>query len=301
MRGFIAGLLVLVGLLLVPLADLGIWTQRQILPTDAFTDMAAEVLDQDPVQAALSTRLVDELVAREPRLGLGRPVIEPAMRQVLDTPQFEQVFRGAVGGMHAQLERGDDQLSLNLDGMLPILKSLVAQVNEGVASQIPDAVGLPEIVVLRQDQVPQLWFGVEVTRQASWVFPLLMLLAFAAAIVVASKRALTLVVIGFGTAFVCLLVILALRTGRDVLSDVAGEQVNVDAFFAGYDVITDLLVNQTLVLGILGIVAAAIGVVLMVVDPPSSGRRRPRAPQVRDSYPEQTRVLPAPGVPPRRP
>ncbi|MEX2253884.1 MAG: hypothetical protein WEC34_00450 [Acidimicrobiia bacterium] len=287
MRGFIAGLLVLVGLFLVPFADLGIWTQRQILPTDEFTDMAAEILDQDPVQAALVTRLVDELVAREPRLALGRVVIDPAMRQVIDTPQFEAVFRTAVGGMHAQLMRGDDQLSLNLDAMLPILEDLVAQVNQGVADQIPDAVGLPDIVVVRKDQVPQLWFGVDVTREASWVFPVLMLLAFAAAIVVASKRALTLVVIGFGSAFVCLLVILALRTGRDMLSNVAGDAVNVDAFDAGYGVITDLLVNQTLVFGVVGIVAAGVGVVLMVVDTSTrrphggrgrSGRARPGRP-----------------------
>jgi hypothetical protein len=277
MRNFVAGVLVLVGLLLVPFADLGIWTRRQVLPTDAFVDMGSDILDRDPVQAALAERLVDELIALEPQLGVGRVVLEPAMRQVLDTEQFDAVFRLAVGNMHAQLERGDDQLSLDLDGMLPILRDLVAQVNGDLANQIPTSVGLPDIVVLREDQVPQLWFGVEVTRQASLLFPVLMVVAFAAALVVASKRAVMLVVIGFGAAFMCLLVVLALRTGREMLSNVVGDQVDVEAFNAGYDVVTDMLVNQTLVFGVLGIVAAGIGVVLMVVDMPSSRRGRSRA------------------------
>ena len=42
------------GLALVPFADLGIWTRRVILPTDAFTDLATEVVTQDPVQVALT-------------------------------------------------------------------------------------------------------------------------------------------------------------------------------------------------------------------------------------------------------
>ena len=107
------------------------------------------------------------------------------MREVLATSQFEQIFRLAVSDMHAQLERGDDQLQLNLDAMLPILRSLVAKVSGGLANQIPDSAGLPSITVVRKDQVPQVWFGVQVTREASWVFPLLMLLAFAAAIAIA--------------------------------------------------------------------------------------------------------------------
>jgi len=264
MRGFVAGLLVLAGLVLVPFADLGIWTRREILPTEAFTDLATEIVTQDAVQDALAKRLADELVARQPRLGLGRFVLEPAMRQALDTPQFEAIFRTAVTSTHGQLERGDDQLSLNLDAMLPIVRDLVAQVDAGVASNIPDSAGLPEITFLRKDQVPQLWFGVVVTRHASWLLPILMVLAFAGAVMVARKRALTLVIAGFGMAFVCLLLALALRVGRDMLSNVVGPEVDVRAFDAGYDVVTDSIVTQTLALGVVGLVSAGVGVVLMV-------------------------------------
>jgi hypothetical protein len=38
MRRFAAGLLAFVGLLLVPLADAGVWTQRELLDTASFTE-----------------------------------------------------------------------------------------------------------------------------------------------------------------------------------------------------------------------------------------------------------------------
>jgi hypothetical protein len=265
MRGFIAGVLVFIGLVLVPFATVGIWVRREILPTDAFTDLATEVVQDDAVSDALANRFLDELEKQEPRLALGRVVLEPATRQAIGTPQFEQIFRTAVGDMHAQLLRGDDELSLNLDALLPVVRDTVAQVNTSIANQIPTSAGLPAITVVRKDNVPQLWFGVEVTREASWVFPVLMLVAFASAVLIAEKRAIVLMISGFGMAFVCLVIGLALRTGRDFLSDYVGSVVDVRAFNAGYDIVTDSLVNQTLLLGLVGLAAGVAGVVWLLV------------------------------------
>ena len=264
MRGLIAGLLLLVGLALVPLANIGVWTRRELLPSHSFTDLATQVVEKDAVKNALAARLVDELVARESRLRFGRFLLEPAVREVLDTDQFRTVFRTAVAATHDQLERGDDQLSLELDALMPIVRNLVAQVDAGLASRLPESIGLPSIEIVSREQVPQLWLGVEVTREASWVFPVLMVLALAGAVVVAERRALMLMIAGFGVAFVCLVMVLALRTGRDLLSDVVGPQVDVEAFDAGYDMVTESLVVQTLVFGVGGLVAAAVGVVLVV-------------------------------------
>jgi hypothetical protein len=265
MRGFIAGVLVVFGLVLVPFAVLGVWMQREILPTDAFTDLSTEIVRQEPVRDALANRFLDELQEREPRLALGRIVLEPAVQQAIQTPQFEQAFRTSVGTMHEQLVDGDDQLSLNLDSLLPIVKDLVAEVNTTVANQIPTSAGLPEITVVRKDDAPQIWFGVEVTREASWVFPLFMVIVFAGAVLISSKRALTLIISGFGVAFICLLFGLALRTGRDLLSDYVGSVVDVAAFDAGYDVVTDSIVGQALLVGLVGLVAGIAGVVWLLV------------------------------------
>ena len=281
MRGFVAGALVLVGLVLVPFATVGIWMQRQILPTDAFADLATEVVQDDAVSDALANRFLDELENREPQLALGRVVLEPAVKQAIGTPQFEQIFRVAVSDMHDQLLRGDDQLSLDLDALLPVVKSFAAQVDDSIADQIPTSAGLPAITVVRKDQVPQLWFGVQVTREASWVFPVLMVVALAGAVVIAEKRALVLIFAGFGVAFVCLVIGLALRTGRDFLSDYVGSIVDVRAFNAGYDIVTDSLVNQTLLLGLAGLAAGVAGVVWLLVG---------RSPQRRSPTPTRPAV-----------
>jgi hypothetical protein len=265
MRGFVAGVLIVVGLLLVPLADLGLWTQREVLSTSEFTALSTEVLDQQEVRDALANRLADELVTQVPQLGVGRFVLVPALGQALGTTQFEGIFERAVADMHAQLERGDDQLTLNLDAILPLVREIVANVDSGLASRIPQETGLAKITVVTKDNAPHLWLGVDIARSASWVVPLLALLCLALGVAVASNRALALVLAGLGLTAVALLVVVALKVGREPLSNVAGPEVDVNAFNAGYDVVTESLVVQTAVLGLVGLVVALIGIVLSVV------------------------------------
>jgi hypothetical protein len=262
MRGFLAGVLILVGLLLVPLANLGVWTQREVLSTDAFTTLSTDVLDQSDVREALANRIADELERQVPELALGRFVLVPALGEVIGSRQFGGIFERAVADMHAQLERGDDQLTLNLDAMLPLVRELVANVDGGLASRIPQQTGIAAITVVKKDNVPQLWLGVDVAREASWLFPALALLALAAGVAVARRRALALVFAGLGLAALALLMVVALKVGQEPLSNVAGPAVDQNAFDAGYHVVTESLVVQTAVLGIVGLVAAMIGVVV---------------------------------------
>ncbi len=61
---------------------------------------------------------------------------------------------------------------------------------------------------------------------------------------------------------ISLLMVVVLKAGRGPLSNVAGREVDVSAFNAGYDVVTKSLVVQTAVLGVIGLVAALIGIVV---------------------------------------
>jgi len=272
MRAFLAGLLLAVGLVLLPLGDLGLWTQRQLVPTDAFIDLTTDVLGEPDVQQALAERLTEELVAREPRLGVSQGLLTPAIRRAIDTHAFESVLRFSVGGMHAQLRRGDDQLSLDFDAVLPIVQTQVEAINPDVASQIPTAAELPSIVVIERDEAPQVWEGVQLARRASWVFPAVTLLVLAAAVALASKRGRMLLVAGIGLVLVSIALIALVRFGRDPLSDVVGSQVSVDAFDAGYGVVTGTFVTQTAILAIVGILSAGGGLLWMTR---TSGNDRP--------------------------
>jgi hypothetical protein len=271
MRTFLAGVLVVLGLLLVPLAAIGIWTQREIIPTDAFTDLASEVAQQPEVQDALAERITDEIVASAPQVANGRVLLQPAVGQVLRTEQFDQVFRAAVANMHAQLLDDSSALQLDLNALLPVVRDQVAQVDEGVAARIPTS-GLPAFTVLERDDVPALWRGVEIGRDASWAIPAVTLLVLVAAVVVAERRSTMLIVVGLGILVISAVTILVVRFGRDPLSEVVGSDVTEGAFDAGYDTVTSSFVTQMVVLAVLGAIAAIVGVLLKLR---TTGNRRP--------------------------
>src|SRR5437899_528690 len=149
-RAFVAGLLAFVGLVLLPLADVGVWTRRELLDRDRFTDLASEVSHEGPVRNSLADRITEEIDKRA---------------------QFST-----------------------------------------------------------------------------------------AALVVARRRGTVLVTIGAVTVLLAVLLILVVKLGRDPLSHVAGTQTAKDAFNAGYGVVGDTFVTQTLVLGLLGAVAGGAGV-----------------------------------------
>jgi len=271
MRTFLAVVLAVLGLVLVPLAALGVWTQRELIPTEAFTDLASEVVQEPEVQRTLTERIIDEIVARAPQVGNGRVLLQPAVGQVLRTDQFDQVFRAAVADMHAQLIAGNEALQLDLSALLPVVRDQIAQVNEGIASRIPTS-GLPAFTVLERDDVPALWRGIAIGRDASWAIPAVTLLVLVAALLVADRRSTILIVIGLAVLVISVVTVLVIRVGRDPLSEVVGSDVTVEAFDAGYDAVTSSFVTQMIVLAGLGAVVAIVGVVLKLR---TTGNRRP--------------------------
>jgi hypothetical protein len=272
MRGAVAGLLALIGLLLVPLADVGVWTRHELLDRDQFTDLASQVFEEGSVRDSLADRLTEVIDRRAGVPAEGSAAVRSVVVTALGTPQFEEVLRASVGGMRDQVQRGDDQLTLDLDAVLPVVRSTAALANPSVATRIPDS--LPAITVVTREEVPAFWTAVGVVRRASGVFPIACLLALAAAVVVAERRAVTLVAIGAGTALLALLLVLVIKLGREPLSHVVGTQVAKDAFDAGYGVIGDTFVTQTLLLGCGGVVAAGAGVTLLVGEQRNERPRR---------------------------
>ncbi len=268
LRGVCAGFLVFIGIVVLPLGNLGVWVQRQVLDSSAFTDLALKVVDEPAVRGALAERIVGELVAAEPRLGGARVVLEPGVSQLLRTGSFRAVFSTAVGEMHTQLEDGADELSLNLDPILPLVRDAVARIDAGAANLVPGPEALPSIIVVTRDDAPELWEGVQITREASWALPALVVLALAGAVAVANVRGRMLLGIGVAVGLLALAQILVLRLGRNLLSDVAGPEVRPGAFHQGYDVVTGSFVSQTIVLAIFGLLAAVGGASLLL--------RRPR-------------------------
>ena len=262
MRRFAAGVLAFIGLLLVPLADAGVWTQRELLNTASFTGLAVDVLHRAEVSNVLAQRLTEEIEQRTSVPPEAQPVLASAVQTAVATPEFEQVFRSAVGAMHEQFANGDDRLALDFNAALPVIRSMVAGVDPALAAEIPDF-ALPVIDVVTKDDAPALWDAVDVARRASLAFPIAALLVLGAAVALSTRRPVMLIVIGVGMLAIAIVLVLLIQLGRGALSDVAGPQLSKDAFAAGYDVVSRSFAAQTAVFGALGGASAALGVVLV--------------------------------------
>jgi hypothetical protein len=260
MRGVLAVVLAVVGILLVPLADVGVWTWRELLPRDHFVALSNKVLDEDEVRVALAQRIAQEIDARADLSRRGRRIVEPAVEHGLNTQPARVIFDRAVGDVHDQLERGDDRLVLRFDALLPLVSNAVARADPDVAADLPDH--LPEITIITQDDVPTFFRAVKLVRRASLVFPIVCVALLAAAIVLSNRRALALAVFGAAIAVISLVLLGFVLFGRDLLSSITGPALNVQAFEAGYDVVTHSFVIQTLGFAALGAAAVVAGFAL---------------------------------------
>ena len=263
MRGALAGLLAVVGVVMTPLADAGLWTQRELISRDQFVTLATRVLEEDEVRVLLAKRITDEVdeeVGLSPR---GREVLGPAVESGLTTAPFRSVYQRAVGDVHDQITDGADRLELRLDALFPLIQRAVTRVDPEVADDLAGE-QLPTFTIITKDEVPTFFQVVKLVRRASLAFPIAWLVLLLAAVVLASNRSVMLAVIGSAVVVVSLLLCGLIFFGRDLLSNVTGPDLNVAAFGAAYDVVTGSFVIQTLGFALLGAIALVGGLATKV-------------------------------------
>jgi multisubunit Na+/H+ antiporter MnhC subunit len=246
-------------LVAVPLGDLGLWTRRELLDTSSFATLANTVVQQPDVRDSLADAITNKVIEREPRLATEQSIVRTSVGTLIGTSAFQAVFERSVGGMHEQLTSGADQLSLQLDPMLPLVRAEVAKASATAANLVPLS-GLPSVTVVQKKDMKGLWVAVGVARKASWALPLIALALLAAAVVVAKKRRVVLIVLGVGLAVEAVALVLLLKVGRGLLSDAVGTNVTKAAFDASWDTITRSLVAQTVIIGVVGLLAVGAGV-----------------------------------------
>src|SRR5690242_5582750 len=102
-------LLVLGGIGLV-VASTGWWLERSFLDTGRFTGTANDLLDQDEVQAELSSVLVEQLSEQAGTdLRAAEPFLAAIVAQVVDSGAFRTVFDTALSNAHRVLvDRGTE-------------------------------------------------------------------------------------------------------------------------------------------------------------------------------------------------
>jgi hypothetical protein len=256
MRTFLAAVLAVVFVALVPLADLALWAQRELIGTTPFVRLGEQVVDQNAVRAALADRIVTNLEAANPALIAADAPARTFVTQQLASPAVKPAFDDLLASTHDQLRQGHDPLQLDLSPLLPVLRQ---QLPANLASRLPTTVFLAPVTVLSRRDAPAVWESVQLVQNDALVVVALTVVALVGAIAVARNRGPLCIILGLATAAIAVGVIALVKPGRSLLESQSGTSTQRAAFLAGYDTVTHSFVQQTVVLAALGVALTVAG------------------------------------------
>jgi len=269
--------------LLLLVSSLTVWTKRQFLNTDAWTQSSAKLLANDQIRSALSVKLsnalyenVDVTDAVRQRLPeqarAAAPVIAAALQNgsgraidtFLATPAAQNLWEELNRRMHATLvsvlegkdvgalETANGDIVLNLQ---PMVKTLAQRL--GFADQLAEHArpGAGQIVILRSDQLANAQHAVKVLRALSIFLLLVVLLFYALAIYLArGRRRAMLEYTGAALVVVGLLLLIARRLlGNAIIESIVSTTSSRPAANAAWLIATDMLRDIALGLIVYGL------------------------------------------------
>ncbi len=270
------------------LGFVSIWVNRQVLQTPYWTDTSTQLLESQNVQDALGTYIVDEIFTNVDVQGelqsnlppdlaiLAGPATnglrELALRATdkgLASPQFQEAWKNANTKAHAtfiKILNGKGQYA-NIDqGVVTLdVKGLVTQVADQVGvpgklvAKLPANTGILE--VLQSDELKTAQNAKRVSDVTAWLFPVLALLLYAAAIGTAEGRRRRVVRwAGITWVITGLLVFIGISVGEQPFVDsLASTSALEPAVTDVYGVVTQLLhsmATSVMVTGVLVIIAS---------------------------------------------
>ena len=216
-RVMVYGLLVVGGLLLF-LTSFALWVNRVALNTNQFVKTSSALIEDDAIKRAVATRGVDELYANvnvqaaigdrlasisksakpaaAPTAGVLRQYAPQVLERALDQPALQSVWRTTLRRTHRTLVdvlAGKGTSVSSQEGVVTIdFRPIVLETAErvGLRNEVakrlePDAA---QVEVLRSDQLDAAQAGFELLKALAWFLPVVMLLAFGLALLLARER-----------------------------------------------------------------------------------------------------------------
>jgi short repeat uncharacterized protein DUF308 len=249
-------LLVLGGIGLV-VASTGWWLERSFLDTGRFTGTANDLLDQDEVQAELSSVLVEQLSEQAGTdLRAAEPFLAAIVAQVVDSGAFRTVFDTALSNAHRVLvDRGTERIILDLTSAYDQIRGPLQQVAPNLAAELPSRRQL-EVVLIHRSELSTVWDVIDEIKRTVDLLTIGAVVLLAAGIALAVRRWQAVargawIVVGAGTVLV-----VALFLARPVINSRISDESLADAVVASFRVITTSLVVQTV---IIVVIAALVG------------------------------------------
>jgi hypothetical protein len=300
-RGRARGALALVVLASIVLfiGGFAVWAARQVLNTDDWVETSSELLEDEEIQAALQTFLVDtlfdavdvEATLSEQLPPPAQPLAGPAAgglrelanriaERALDSPKIQQLWADANRAAHEQLlvviEGGDGSTEVTLD-LAGLLEQVGARVGIDVAGKIPEGVG--QIEVIKPDEIEAAQDAADLLEKLAYGLVLASLAIYAIAIWLArGRRRETVRAIGFAWIIVGIAILAVRELAGNALVEQLSSTAGVEpAVNSTWTIGTSLLAASAAALIGYGIVAV-IGAYLAGPRPMATGIRRELAP-----------------------
>ena len=249
-----------------------LWAKRQLLETETWSTTSEQLIQHPDVQAALSTFIVTaiydnvdveaELADRlPPRLaplagpasGALRSGADDVALKALEQPRVQQLWVEANAAAQRKLialVEHEGEFVATTGGVVTLdlkslLESVTAQLGLGgklVAKLPPEATS---VEVMRSSELNAVQKGLNLLRKVGYVLTALVLLLYAAAILLAGdRRRTTLRSVGFSFIFVGALVLFARGAAANLVVDSLSEAASSDAAVSAvFDIGTSLLLE----------------------------------------------------------
>lgn len=281
-RRILVWVLVALALLLILVASLTVWVERQALNTDNWVETSSELLADDEVRALVAAELVDRLFAQQdveqaianrlpapldrlaaPAAGLVRQAATPAAEALLERPRVQQLWADANRVAHTQLVeilRGrEGKVVTTAEGQVVLdLGTLVAALADQLGLNIQLSEDAGQIVVADSEQLAAAQDAVKILDALS----VLILIAVVALLVVAvylaaGFRRETIRAIALGVIVIGIVLLVVQRLVGNALVDELTTEVTRPAGVQVWAIGTALLRD-------IGIALLAYGIVLLL-------------------------------------
>jgi hypothetical protein len=283
-RGIIAVTLIVVASILLPFAGLTVWVRNMMLNTDRYVQTVSPVTEDPAVQEAIATRvsvaLVDKLNVEQRAESalpakaefLAAPIttgatqlVHNATLRLVSTDQFQKLWDAANRRAHDQIVAAltgrDTKHIVNNDGKVvlqlgPIAVKVAQQLSK-IGFALPSSVDVTRLnvrfVLIDSADLKSVQDYTNILDKLAWVLPILALLLYAAAIVIAPRKRVALVRVGIGIAVAMVVTVIAYGFARTAYLDSLPGPGKHEAGAVIFDTLTRYLQRGVRVLLVVGI------------------------------------------------
>jgi hypothetical protein len=279
-----AGALVVLSCLLVLFASLAVWINRTVVSTDGWVDTVGPLSREDAVAFALSDALVtkigetvdlesyaeEQLPGRAqalaaPLAGAVRTFVRDQLQNLILSDQFNEIWESANERAHDLFVRFmNDELTAaeRAEGIVINLQDAVTELDSRLEdrgldlfeNEIPDDLG--SVQLFGEGRVETARTAWDALDALDWVLVAVALVVIAAAVLISNRRRRTGIQIGVGIVLTMALFAVGVRFARNLLfGDIEREEIRAAAD-AIWDHVRAGLLQQTVVLFVLGILVA---------------------------------------------